>query len=385
MANATKYVDNVNGNNANTGDSEAQAYADIPTAIAAISGGGNTIYVQAGANYTLTSTIALTAALKGDTTDGRNRIEGYTTTPGSRDGRPVITSATNSVALFTLNDNDNWDFVHLNLTHTAGTRGHGFVANTSNSSGCRFADLVIDGCNTAISSNSAAVVSSVMERCEVKNCTTTGATLPTLGIFFGNYIHDNAGDGIGGSFAPLVAVANIFDTNGRDGINEATSSGSSLAYLLITGNVFYANGRDGLRSTADVSGSASLAIANNVFYGNAGYGQNWTNLSAAEASNLPLCSGWNAYGGNTSGDRNGVGAGTSDVTLTADPFTGAGAGNFALNSTAGGGAACRAAGFPGAFPGGLTTGYLDIGAVQHQDAGGGGAAGPVFRSRVFGG
>ncbi len=49
----------INGNT-----NEAQAYADIPTAIGAISGGGNTIHVQAGANYTLTTTIAFTAALK---------------------------------------------------------------------------------------------------------------------------------------------------------------------------------------------------------------------------------------------------------------------------------------------------------------------------------
>ena len=59
------------------------------------------------------------------------------------------------------------------------------------------------------------------------------------------------------------------------------------------------------------------------------------------------------------------------VTLTANPFTNAGSGDFSLNNTAGGGAALRAAGYPGVFPDGLTTGYLDIGAVQHQDSGGG--------------
>lgn len=57
------------------------------------------------------------------------------------------------------------------------------------------------------------------------------------------------------------------------------------------------------------------------------------------------------------------------VTLTADPYVSVGTDNLALNNTPGGGAACRAAGIPGVFPGGATTGYLDIGAVQHQDSG----------------
>lgn len=63
------------------------------------------------------------------------------------------------------------------------------------------------------------------------------------------------------------------------------------------------------------------------------------------------------------------------VTLTGDPFANSGAGDFALNNTAGAGALCRAAGFPSLFPAGLTTGYPDIGAVQSQGSGGGGRAG----------
>jgi len=55
------------------------------------------------------------------------------------------------------------------------------------------------------------------------------------------------------------------------------------------------------------------------------------------------------------------------ITLTADPFTNAAAGDFSLNNVAGGGALLRGLGFPGVFPGGLTTGYLDVGAVQHYE------------------
>lgn len=42
------------------------------------------------------------------------------------------------------------------------------------------------------------------------------------------------------------------------------------------------------------------------------------------------------------------------------------------------GTSMKAMGFPGVFPGGLTTGYLDIGAVQRQESGGGGGGSFTF-------
>lgn len=46
--------------------------------------------------------------------------------------------------------------------------------------------------------------------------------------------------------------------------------------------------------------------------------------------------------------------------------------NFAIGTN------LKAAGFPGTFPGGFTTGYMDPGAVQRQEAGGGGASSFTF-------
>ncbi len=48
------------------------------------------------------------------------------------------------------------------------------------------------------------------------------------------------------------------------------------------------------------------------------------------------------------------------------------------------GTALKATGFPGLFPGGVTTGYLDIGAVQRQEPAGGGGSG-YSRGRVVNG
>jgi len=50
--------------------------------------------------------------------------------------------------------------------------------------------------------------------------------------------------------------------------------------------------------------------------------------------------------------------------------------NFALNSTANGGALLKSLGFPGVFPGGTTTGTINVGPVQASSAGGGQAAYP---------
>jgi hypothetical protein len=58
------------------------------------------------------------------------------------------------------------------------------------------------------------------------------------------------------------------------------------------------------------------------------------------------------------------------IVLTADPFVDAGAHNFGLNDVAGGGADCR--GIAHAAASGLFTSYNDLGAAQHEDAGGGG-------------
>ena len=47
---------------------------------------------------------------------------------------------------------------------------------------------------------------------------------------------------------------------------------------------------------------------------------------------------------------------------------------FLHRITAGGGSSLRAAGFPGVMPPGTTTGYADIGAIQHADPAGGAVA-----------
>ena len=82
----------------------------------------------------------------------------------------------------------------------------------------------------------------------------------------------------------------------------------------------------------------------------------------------------NGFYNNTANYQNWSGR-SGDVILTADPFTDASAGDYSLNTTAGGGAACRGAINPFEFvPIVSPVGYGDIGALQSDPTGAGGGS-----------
>ncbi len=134
-------------------------------------------------------------------------------------------------------------------------------------------------------------------------------------------------------------------------------------FLYISNSVFANNAGSGV-----VWNGFQFNVYNSIFYGNGNYG--------IDGGAVVLDCDFNAFGANTNGNRHLIPAGPNDVTLTASPFTSST--NFALNTTAGGGAACKASGYPGAFPGGASTGSLDIGAVQSAGGGGGGGGSWTF-------
>lgn len=370
---AAYYVDIAAGSDANPGTSPGAGNAKqtLQAGASLITSPADILYVKASGTYTLTSTVTLPAGVKGDTTTGRIRVEGYTTTPGARDGRPLITSATNSVGLFTLNDNDFWEFVHLQLTHTAATRGAAFAGVTSASSPLWFDDLIVDGC---LSFMTAQTLIMTLKGCEVKNCTATTGLIVTNGAtgqvnLFGCDLHDNTGGAVirpGTSGTSVNADGCIFSGNGIGIELTATSAASTLQLRSCD---FVSQSGDGVK-LANNSTVVTLELEDNVFYNNGGWGiENLATNPVLNNANVRINRN-NAYGSNTSGNYTGVAAGDGEIALSADPFVNRVGRNFAPNATAGGGAALRAAGFPTAFPGGTTANFRDVGAVQHQDAGG---------------
>jgi hypothetical protein len=154
--------------------------------------------------------------------------------------------------------------------------------------------------------------------------------------------------------------------------NTGASSDGFLAngnYTIFVNCTAYNNGRHGINAS-----SASTHVENCLAESNGGYG-----ITAISANNviIVLCGTYN----NTSG---GINTGTGLACWSINPITGSGsfftnaAGqDFTLNATTGAGASARAAGYPGVLDIG-GTGYLDIGALQHQDpVGGGGSRGRV--------
>lgn len=164
----------------------------------------------------------------------------------------------------------------------------------------------------------------------------------------------------------------------------ASSGSGSLCYACIS----YNNGCDGF--------SASCYLVNCVAYGNTGMGFNTVNFTGAVYVNC-IAEANQAYGyrlnagtlslincadyNNTSG-RVQIAGGKFwgdilPISGTSSFFVNAASPDFRLNSDAGGGALLRGAAFPASFPVPANSNFLDVGALQHLDAGG--ASGPIGR------
>jgi len=288
------------------------------------------------------------------------------------------------------------DTTHLTVTLSTNT---GLTGLKATGNAFFFEQCDVNGSSLGTSSGITTFTSGFVIRCKVTNCTTAGITLGTsasaveceatgnsgangaitgsgntTGLVTRCFVHDNTSLGInlGSGFA---CTYNIVCNN-----SGASSDGiffSSVTSIL--NNTVHNNGRDGLRGATSQLG---MTIRNNLLTSNGGFGLNLDNAAA-----LPAAYQYdgNAYYSNTSGARNNADStagiygvnpytNTMDVTLSGSPYVGPTTGtsaNFALNNTAGAGAACRASGTPGTWPGNTgTTGFLDMGAVQHADTSG---------------
>lgn len=352
--------------------------SSVVTALTQALVAGNQVYLKG--TTTLTTTTTVTAAAKGDTTNGRIVVEGFTSYPGDN-GKPTVTSETNSVHLFTMNDNDFFEWRNLTLTHSAATRGAAFTTVTNAATPLWFKNITVDGCSTMFNASTNIIIY-YFESVEIKNTTSSSGSV-NLGAaqlyFWGCDIHDNTGPGIrvtGGNGVVLDVQSTVIDTNSI-GIESATTA-NTLA-LSMHGVTIVDNTGAGVKIAAN-SSAVTFDLRNNLFYSNGGYGiENLDDQAIADINARYNRN--NAFGDNTSGAVTGIITGVNPITLTADPFVDRTGRDFGLNNTAGGGALLRSAAFPGAYPGGTTTSYLDVGAAQHQSTSGGG--GKILASSII--
>lgn len=330
---------------------------------------GNLGWVKATANYTVTSTITLASGLNDIGSIAPNQLTGYTTTRGDN-GQPTVITSTNNLALMTVAMcNVIISNFILDCNSTTTSKGMAITASQMER-GLRLINITAKNFTSRGFSmeGGASAGGPIFQRCRA----TGGTTAASAGFYLSfstltDCMADNNschGFSLGGNNTGAIFFRCIAARNKTGGTYNGFHMDAALNDAQLTNCVAWDNSGSGVAFTGSYQ---SGTIVDSIFVLNGAYGINF----GTTQRNGSLAWNYNAFYSNTSGARNNVTAGANDVTLTGDPFTNGASGDFSLNNTAGAGAACRAAGYPGVFINGLTTGYIDLGAAQHQDSGGG--------------
>ena len=350
---------------------------------------GNTVFLKAG-TYTFTSTLSFPAVQK-------FAVEGYQSSHGDYGTRPLITTSTNSTVMFLYQSTTikGATFRNISMSNTASTRAICVNVGLSGTVGqMLFYDCLIDGFSNAfVGDNNSSYYSTELKfiRTEVKNCTATNGAVFHVGCtyMYACWIHDNPnGSGFYTNTTPVGSLAGnsfvccVFSGNGIDGIFSNTSSNNIS--LNASNCVFYNNTADGIHFGTNV---VNFTAVNCIFDSNGGYGINMPGPSPTGCTFALDCAFYNntsgAYSTYNDGSTSITFVGLGDISLSGHPFTAASSGDFSLNGTAGQGAACNAAGFPGVAPFG--TGYISVGALDPNPSGGGGGGGMLVNPGMSGG
>lgn len=324
--------------------------------------GGDRINILSDATYTL----GASATFPAGTAENPIQWRGYNATIGDlvNTGRATATAALTTTDFPVIDGGTLYNVTMgafnslVNLRITSGLNGQTLVGGTAfhvhrcsianthangGSARCFFGGSLygsVSDCDCLITSTNSGVQALNPGRggaygCRVWHTGTPNSTMVGIAV-----------DGVGTS-----AVGNLVFNVG------SAFSGTASGTNTIARNTVY-NANIGV-----INPASGCVIADNIFYSIATYA-----IGGTTGGN-PLL--WNnAMGALTSGriDTSGLGSIIEEInaiTLTADPFTNAASEDFTLNNTAGGGALCRAASL-------LFGGFADVGAVQHEDAAGGG-------------
>jgi hypothetical protein len=316
---------------------------------------GNTINIKSG-TYTLTATLT-TPNL------GQLLLIGYNSTHADGGTKPLITTATNSTDLFDAGTSSGGIVVfdNLSLSNTAGTAGIGIVKTSQNGFGV-VRNCKLSGFSYGLNGDNAGAhyifTTLVIANTEIASCGYGAYNDAPIYVAPGSYVHGCTTVGLYANGTDLYVSGSVLDSNAIG----AHVDNSALFINSVVSN----SGTIGVSLSQTTSSWGSV---NSIYYGNGNYGVSNANTGGPFNVTAYERNAWGANGTANMGNQNvPASASAGDVALTASPFVGSG--NFALNSTAGGGAALKAAGFPGVTP--MGTGYEDIGALQSQASAGGG-------------
>lgn len=300
---------------------------------------GNTVYIKADGTYTLTADIGAF--------DGSENLPilviGYNTTRGDNPVKADMPVFACGIREINTGDNTTWEYVNAGGTSTeifdTGSNSKLYNCVATNTSGT--------SSRNAIEGQSNGSFSAIM--CEAECTNGRAIELPgsNRGSMYGNYLHDSvAGIFYTGTSNGVTFSNNIIDTC-TTGIELTSTSGSGIG---IFSNTIY-NCTKGIDAI-----DPHIVILNNII-DSCTTGIEFTNRTDALID-------WNNFSNNTADVS--VAVLGANTTSASPGFADAANGDFAP------GAGVKATSSLGVFPGGLTTGFLDQGAVQHEDTGGGG-------------
>lgn len=307
---------------------------------------GTTVWLSGGSgDYTVTAAQTVTAGASSIT------FRGYGTMRG--DGvRAVWKTSTNSTRLIQFQGTNNYVLRDIEFKNTAGTQAELWYANGSNSSNmlvynCKFTggtygirfDWQVDWTCHQLS----------VELCEFTGSTSTALFMCFALRMFGCYVHDNAGEGVHVSNQDIQTCAVIslcaFRANGG---NAFVSNGSDRAAFLDNCAIV-----DNSADAIFIESNGLIQATNCILWNNGGFMVNAPGTQGYRVHLINCARGSNASGDFAANITANVPSALMDenpIQITGDPFSAASSGDFSLNSTAGAGAACKAAGIPSVMP-----------------------------------
>jgi hypothetical protein len=206
----------------------------------------------------------------------------------------------------------------------------------------------------------------------------SSAVITSSGTVFltGNNFHGNTTSGAAfrstSATGGDVILRNIFSNNSGQAILFNGTATSVSSNILISGNVVYGNGNSGLEVT---DADYTVNLYNNIFLDNGNTGTEYNvEYTSGNIDNRGShgCNVFSIAGG--TGGGNVLGLTVNATESTSNPgFTNAAGGDFSITGTS----PASATGCPNTWLGGSSTGYLDMGAVQHQASSPGGSRNDV--------
>lgn len=293
--------------------------------------------------YSITSTSSNVSGGRVTLSTANTRMIGYDTERGDATGvRPTFLAAVNTMTLVTISN----DAVLANINLSAGAQTG--ILGVSSTSGALLYYVRMTGANTTAAFRGQANSHHIL--CEASGGTVTGFR-GEGGHFYGCVAKGVAGRGfdMGSNDSTCVRCVSINHTGSAGkGFDLSTATGSAM-FINCTA---YGNADHGFDNSA--APAAACQWINCIAYGNSDGGFNSNGRA------------WNCAAGDNLTDYHANTIQIDSIVLTEDPFTSVADLDFSLNLADGGGADCRSAGIPGAFPSLITTtGHLDLGAAQH--------------------